>query len=386
MEMPGLYGPYACHERVLQRVWAEGEFDLARAKTISGQRVEIVQAGRWNRLGGPDFIDAVIRLGQELRTGDIEVHFRVEDWAAHGHATDHAYGKVILHVVLFPPRDGSPSPRRSDGEAVPTLALLPLLLRDMEEIASDDALRRMSEQPTHPGLASLRRLSPEECATLLRGKALARWRLKIHFARQRIARLGWEGAAHHTALEVLGYSANRAPMLGVASRFPIEKWRGAVNPDAVFVELSGQWKLQGLRPANHPRERLRQYCRWNLKSPDWPARLAAFVPKLPAAPGDVLDVATFRRAARFSALRQRLSAELAGGAIGGTRFDTLVCDGLLPLCAAKAGTDLFALWFCWALGDVPVSVRSGLRQLGICGRPGQPFAHGWAQGLIGAEM
>jgi hypothetical protein len=384
MEMPGLYGPYACHERVLQRIWAEGEFDLNQARTTDGRRIEVMQHGRWNRLGGPDFLGAVLRIGGEVRAGDIEVHFHAEDWVAHGHASDRAYGNVVLHVVLFPPREGAPAPRRVDGGAVPTLVLLPLLLRDMEEIASDDALRRMSEQRTHPGLASLRQLSPEECAARLREKARARWRMKTHFARQRIARLGWEAAAHHTALEILGYAANRAPMLSIAVRHPIAEWRASLDPDAVHGEWFGQWKFQGLRPANYPRERLRQYARWNLKSPHWPERLAGFAAKVPPS-ADAPDVAGFRKAAKLSALRRRMAVELAGGEIGGTRFDTLVCDGFLPLCAAKTNADLFALWFCWPLGDVPISVRSGLRQLGVCGRPGQPFAHGWAQGLLGTE-
>jgi hypothetical protein len=383
--MPGLYGPYACHERVLQRVWAEREFDQTRAEATDGRRVEVVETGRWNLLGGPDFIGAVLRINGELRAGDIEVHFHAEDWAAHGHAADRAYGNVILHVVLFPPRDGSSAPRRFDGTPVPMLALLPLLLRDMEEIASDDALRQMSEQRAHPGLASLRRLSLEECTALLREKARARWRLKTHFARQRLERLGWEAAAHHTALEILGYAANRAPMLSVAARRPMELWRNAIDPDAIWAELSGQWKLQGLRPASHPRERLRQYARWSRKSPDWPARLAAFAPRLPSAAGAAPDVAAFRKAAKLPALRQCLATELAGDAIGGPRLDTLVCDGFLPLCAAKTGVDLFVLWFCWPMGDVPDSIRSGLRQLGVCGHPGQPFAHGWAQGLLGVE-
>jgi hypothetical protein len=75
--------------------------------------------------------------------------------------------------------------------------------------------------------------------------------------------------------------------------------------------------------------------------------------------------------------------EVTGGAVSGTRFDNLVCDGFLPLVAAETGRELGALWFHWFPGDVPAQVQAALPKLGISGRGAQPFCHGWAQGLIG---
>ena len=62
-EMPGLYGPFTFSERLLQRLWARGEFDAAGARTADGRAVEILEPGKWNRLGGPDFRGARLRLG-----------------------------------------------------------------------------------------------------------------------------------------------------------------------------------------------------------------------------------------------------------------------------------------------------------------------------------
>ena len=57
-----------------------------------------------------------------------------------------------------------------------------------------------------------------------------RWRQKIGYARARIGRLGWADAAHHTALEILGYRFNRGPMLQLAARHPLDAWaRGATH-------------------------------------------------------------------------------------------------------------------------------------------------------------
>ena len=72
-----------------------------------------------------------------------------------------------------------------------------------------------------------------------------------------------------------------------------------------------------------------------------------------------------------------------GGAVGGTRLDNLVCDGFLPLVAARSDGDLFAAWFHWYLGDVPAQLRRALPKLGVAGMAGQPLCHGWAQGLLG---
>jgi hypothetical protein len=77
-------------------------------------------------------------------------------------------------------------------------------------------------------------------------------------------------------------------------------------------------------------------------------------------------------------------AGLCGGVVGGPRFDTLVCDGLLPLAAAGAGRpDLDRFWQHWPAGDLPDAVVAGLRRLGPAGGGREPRAHGFGQGLIG---
>src|SRR5581483_70215 len=127
-------------------------------------------------------------------------------------------------------------------------------------------------------------LPARELETLLQRHAAARWKQKLRFARLRLERLGWEPACHHAALEILGYRFNRAPMLRLAGEWPLREWaNGAVQPDELFraeAELEG-WSLQGVRPANHPRTRLRQYAAWTHARPDWPARLLASAAEWP---------------------------------------------------------------------------------------------------------
>jgi len=384
-EVQGFYGPFSFPEQLLQKIWLRGEFDRAAARTMDGRALTIQHPGKWNRLGGPDFRGARLRLGDQTIVGDIELHLYAGDWVAHRHAQDPAYDGVMLHVVLFPPTAGQVT-RGANGQAIPVLVLLPLLQHDLEEYAADEAVERLANRPLARTLEELSPLPAAELLALLRRQAELRWCLKTHFARLRIDRLGWEEACHHAALEVLGYRFNRAPMLSVATRWPLAEWaRGAVTAEEVFATAAGSvhWSLQGVRPANHPRTRLRQYAGWVRAVPDWPARLAELGAQLPGVAGTPEPTAVVRRVRHFADWRKRLAHEIAGGAVGGTRLDNLICDGWLPLLAARGATTVSAWWFHWYPGDSPAQMDRVLRELGVLPARMQPACHGLIQGLLG---
>ena len=380
-EFQGEYGAYSFSEKLLQKIWLRGAFDRAALTTSDGVRVRVHHPGRWNLLGGPDFKDARLRLGDgpEL-TGDIELHLHAKDWAVHGHASDPAYDRVILHVVLFPPDPGQCT-RARDGRELPGVALLPLLHHDLEQFAAEEAVEALANRPASRLLAEFAPLSPEECAARLRRHARARWEQKVRFARLRVDRLGWTAACHHAALEILGYRFNRAPMLRLAAAWPLEQWeRGGVE---VSMLAEGEtWNRQGVRPANLPARRLGQYAAWVRAVPDWTGRLVRIGCGLPVGSlGPAAGAA--RRTHGLADWRRRLAGEVCGGVLGGPRLDTLVCDGFLPLIAAESGRDLGGLWQHWYPGDLPPSLMLALRELGLAGGRAQPAAHGPGQGLLG---
>ncbi len=348
-EIQGLYGPFSFPEKLLQKIWQRGEYDRAKAATTDGRPVQVLHPGKWNLLGGPDFRGARLRLAQgEVITGDVELHLHAEGWAEHGHASDRAYDDVVLHVVLFPPEVGHAT--QGAGGMIPVLVLLPLLLHDLEEFAAEDAVENLANRPISHVQELLGAMGAEDLMSLLRRNAERRWRQKVHFARLRVQRLGWEAACHHAALEILGYRFNRAPMLRIASAHPLGEWaEGAVDPEFVYAEETGLWSLQSVRPANQPRTRLRQYAAWIAASPDWPRRLIALKEVLPAATA-MAPTTVARRVHRFGALRDRILAEICAVAVGGTRFDNLVCDGFLPLLAVETAADLGGLWWHWFPG------------------------------------
>ena len=83
-----------------QRTAQAGEPGPAPAAEPLGAPLRVCFAGRWNRAAGPDFRDAILLDADgRARRGDIELHRRATGWRQHGHHTDPAYARVLLHVL-----------------------------------------------------------------------------------------------------------------------------------------------------------------------------------------------------------------------------------------------------------------------------------------------
>jgi integral membrane sensor domain MASE1 len=117
--------------------------------------------------------------------------------------------------------------------------------------------------------------------------------------------------------------------------------------------------------------------------PDWPERLLVMADTMVQRAGASHSTPAVRQSLELKKLRETIARDLLGGAVSGPRLDNLVCDGFLPLVAARTGHDLLAVWSHWFLGDVPAPVRTALPRLGLAGGRAQPFCHGRAQGLLG---
>ncbi|HJT82510.1 MAG TPA: DUF2851 family protein, partial [Chthoniobacterales bacterium] len=86
------------NELELQARWFAGEFGRTFVST-TGDKIEIVQFGTWNRESGPDFRDAVVRVGHaEPVRGSIEIELLDRSWETHGHAANPAFEDTVLHV------------------------------------------------------------------------------------------------------------------------------------------------------------------------------------------------------------------------------------------------------------------------------------------------
>jgi len=254
------------YERELALAWRDGAWLGRELTTTEGQRFRVICPGYSGLSWGPDFRRAAIELrGRKVR-GDIEFHVHSRDWVEHGHHRDIAYDRVILHVAW---KDDMPGPTlTSGGVSVPVFAA--------------------GSAPHYP--QPDRSLFCRGCATagkpeLLRS-ILARqgklWFLdKARRNYEAFEKTQPEEVLYRGILEALGYSENKAPFYELAVRLPFRALRKDVRglkreerlsrirelylassglmPGAANTEISltgSDWRLYGLRPANHPLRRL----------------------------------------------------------------------------------------------------------------------------------
>lgn len=362
-EVQGLYGPFTLSERVIQKIWLRREFALAGARTAAGHSLEVLDPGRWNLQEGPDFKGARLRIGGRELRGDVEIHFNAKDWLQHGHQKDANFNGVVLHVVLYPVDADAGSVHTLAGAQPETLVLLPLLERDLESYAMDEALRDMEQVDDLEWMVEFLALPRADRQERLAQEALLRWQQKLNFARQRLGHAEWSQVCHQMCLEVLGYSRNRAVMARIALKYSLRDFQtGELKVEELMQEFAADWRLNGLRPANHPQQRLRQYMAIVAAQPDWPLRLAGLLRSLPLLTVECDDSRSFRKHNALAQLQQSIAADVFSDQIGTGKLNTLVCDALLPLAGAADFCDAEPYWWHWYPGDAPDALRRFLKQ------------------------
>jgi hypothetical protein len=86
-------------ERLLQYIWQFQYFNRNELTTTSGEALEIIHQGNFNRNQGADFSEAKIKTAGTTWAGNIELHVNSSDWDLHNHSADKNYNNIILHVV-----------------------------------------------------------------------------------------------------------------------------------------------------------------------------------------------------------------------------------------------------------------------------------------------
>ncbi len=252
-------------EQMLAALWSVQGGALLRGPywTVEGQPLAVIYRGRCDGGAGPDFRDAVIALGDnQPRSGDIELHLHAADWQRHGHDTNPAYNRVILHVTLWPPRPSDPPTRRADGQEVARLALLPYLSVKLHHLPA----------AVGPYLGRIKKLAEENCWAGAEQLPAAVWgklldeagdaRFAEKAANFEAALAAYDPAIDYDAedyaaqvlyaglMEGLGYSQNRAPFVRLARAAGVAKLgrlrAGATRPALLESALLG---VAGLLPS-----------------------------------------------------------------------------------------------------------------------------------------
>jgi hypothetical protein len=121
------------HERFLRHIWSRQYLQRSALRTLDGRSLRVLNVGKLNTEGGPDFRDATIKLGGTTFCGDVEIHRTPLEWLQHRHQDDPRYNKVVLHVVLEDAAEGLPTLVAS-GRSVPVVVLEPFLSESIRSI------------------------------------------------------------------------------------------------------------------------------------------------------------------------------------------------------------------------------------------------------------
>ena len=87
------------NEMFLHYVWRHRLYLSANLKTTDGETISVIHPGFSHHHAGPDFKQAIIRIGDITWAGDVEIHIHSSDWLKHHHHEDTKYQSIILHVV-----------------------------------------------------------------------------------------------------------------------------------------------------------------------------------------------------------------------------------------------------------------------------------------------
>jgi hypothetical protein len=287
-------------ELEIQAHWFAGEFGSHFVST-TGDRIEIVQFGTWNREAGPDFRDAAIRMGNgEASSGCIEIDLMDRSWESHGHATNPAFDSTVLHVFVEQSQRTFFT-RTSSNRHVPQVRI------DLSSVADNFSPNVPLARPGRCH-APLKNLTEEKVASLLHSAAQFRLRKKGTRIRAAIENHGHDEALFQEIAAALGYKENKLPFTLLAQRLPLKTLRqNATQAEALLFGLAGflespdlglyasgtreyvrslwdrwwphrdpmqrltlskkLWRISGTRPLNHPQRRLAALaviaCHWS---------------------------------------------------------------------------------------------------------------------------
>jgi len=261
-------------ERFLRQLWKRQEFTTTSLTTFDGRPITILSRGTVNADAGPDFLDALVRIGNVTYRGDVELHKTLEEWKQHAHDRDPRYNRVILHVVFDAETTALPSLTKSKRN-VPVLVLKPYLTGSYRDIWQKMILDERAERIAFIKCYGKNNgVEADVIAPWLRKLAIERMELKVRRFEERLrelaelehlrirepfARYGeipfgvnpedlpppasppspklftksslWSQLLYEGIFEALGFSKNREPFLRLSQNVPLERIRTLTESD-----------------------------------------------------------------------------------------------------------------------------------------------------------
>lgn len=279
----------AINEDFIYFIWEEILPSLPCLTLKNGKKVKIIHPGFRNTSTGPDFFNAMVDFGDVKMAGNVEIHTRTSHWNKHHHSWNPAYRPVILHVVW---EHDLPISNQEN--------LLELKSELEEELFEKAKIFFESPRNILPCEFVHVNLEPWWTENWFATMATERWMERCDILEKKFIyfKYNWHQLFYSVILESFGFHHNALAMFrlsdalplhillkerrslfhlnalllgtsGIVYEMPASAWRQKVLeeyeylknkyslnplPDAVF-------KVHGIRPANHPALRLRQFAR-----------------------------------------------------------------------------------------------------------------------------
>jgi len=322
-------------ERHLQCIWSDDRLRPQALSTVAGERVQVEHPGEWNAGPGPDFLNAALRVGPELRriTGDVEIHIRPADWQRHRHGDDPRYRRVCAHVSFHPgtlPASELP-PGALQIALRPALDATPDFSFDNIDLMAYPVAARATPPPCREAMS---RLPPARRGAALDAAGESRLRRRAELLQSAMLDRGPAQVIYEEVMAALGYRPNKASFRRLARLLPLDRLReksagsplrayallmgcASLLPDPsirrawddetkaflrrcwdAWWPLSGEflarripradWTMAGIRPANRPERRLMAAALLFAPAPSLPERIAAIARHPSGVPADQL--------------------------------------------------------------------------------------------------
>lgn len=190
------------------------EFLIKQLKTWDKLPLEFYDKGIPNHDNGPDYRQALIKIGNTLMRGDIEFHHEWQDWFRHGHDGDQRYNQVILHILWYPPKDlPEDLARRFPHFILSEHVNMPYhRWREAMEILKNQELPKPVMVPKLGTVG----LDPRKLAW-------KRFIRKSQELRAWVIQFGWETTLFMGLAKVLGYNKNSHPFVQLIKSLPPSK-------------------------------------------------------------------------------------------------------------------------------------------------------------------
>ena len=276
-------------EDILQFIW-ENRLYEENSLTAGGEKVEVIETGLRNRASGPDFFNAMVKIGSTVWAGNVEIHVKASDWFRHSHQDDKAYLNVILHVVY----EYDCRLERPGGEEIPCT-----VLRFNPDLAADylELMKSALAVPCGNKLPAVNAIYLTEWMTSLMVERLEE-KTQVVESLLRENKYDWEDTLYHFLGKSFGFKINEIPFEALVRTVPLsvlQRSRNSalsvnavlfgqagfledlISEDSYFVSLQREyhamlsaypprildrsaWKFMGARPGNFPTLRIAQFA------------------------------------------------------------------------------------------------------------------------------